>query len=31
MLCICVGELIHVLFSVCIVRGGDVGARVWGV
>ena len=28
MLCVCVGD---VVFSVCIVRRGAVGARVWGV
>ena len=30
MLCVCVGDVIDV-FSVCIVRRGAVGARVWGV
>ena len=31
MLCACVGDVINVGFSVCIVRRGAVGARVWGV
>ena len=31
MLCVCVGDVIHVVFSVCIVRRGAVGARLWGV
>ena len=31
MLCVCVGDVIDVLFSVCIVMCGAVGARVWGV
>ena len=31
MLCICVGDVMDVVFSVCIVRRGAVGARVWGV
>ena len=31
MLCVCVGDEMDVVFSVCIVRRGDVGARVWGV
>ena len=34
MLCVCVGDVLDVLdvvFSVCIVRRGAVGARVWGV
>ena len=31
MLCVCVGDLMDVVFSVCIVRRGAVGARVWGV
>ena len=30
MLCVCVGDVM-VVFSVCIVRRGAVGARVWGV
>ena len=29
--CVCVGDVMDVVFSVCIVRRGDVGARVWGV
>ena len=31
MLCVCVGDVIDFVFSVCIVRRGAVGARVWGV
>ena len=33
MLCVCVGimHVMDVVFSVCIVRRGAVGARVWGV
>ena len=31
MLCVCVGDLMVVLFSVCIVRRAAVGARVWEV
>ena len=27
----CVGDIIDVVFSVCIVGRGAVGARVWGV
>ena len=30
MLCV-VGDVMDVVFSVCIVRRGAVGARVWGV
>ena len=30
MLCVCVGDVMDVMFSVCIVRR-VVGARVWGV
>ena len=30
-LCVCVGDLMDVVFSVCIVRRGAEGARVWGV
>ena len=30
MLCACVGDVMDVVFSVCIVRRGAVGARVWG-
>ena len=29
--CVCVGDVMDVVFSVCIVRRGAVGARVWGV
>ena len=28
MLCVCVGNVMDVVFSVCIVRRGAVGARV---
>ena len=28
---ICVGDVMDVVFYVCIVRRGDVGARVWEV
>ena len=31
MLCVCVGDVVHVVFSVCVVRRGAVGVRVWGV
>ena len=31
MVCVCVGAVMDVVFSVCIVRHGAVGARVWGV
>ena len=31
MLCVCVGDVMDVLFSVCSVTRGAVGARVWGV
>ena len=31
MLCVCVWDVMGVVFSVCIVRRGAVGARVWGV
>ena len=31
MLCVCVGDEMDVVFSVCIVMRGAVGARVWGV
>ena len=31
MLCVCVGDGMDVVISVCIVRGGAVGARVWGM
>ena len=29
--CLCRGGVMYVVFSVCIVRRGAVGARVWGV
>ena len=29
--CVCVGDVMGVVFSGCIVRRGAVGARVWGV
>ena len=28
---LCVGDVMDVVSSVCIVRRGAVGARVWGV
>ena len=31
MLCVCVGDVMDVVFTDCIVRRGAVGARVWGV
>ena len=31
MLCVCVGDVMDVVPSVCIVRRGAVGARAWGV
>ena len=31
MLCVCVGDVMDVVFSVCIMRRGAVGPRVWGV
>ena len=31
MLCVCVGDVKDVVFSVCIVRRGAVVARVWEV
>ena len=31
MLYVCVGDVMNVVFSVCIVRCGAVGARVWEV
>ena len=31
MLCVRVGDVMNVVFCVCIVRRGAVGARVWGV
>ena len=31
MLCVCVWGLMDGVLSVCIVRRGAVGARVWGV
>ena len=30
MLRVCVGDVMDVVFSVCIVRRGAVGAHVWG-
>ena len=29
--CVCVGDVMDVVFSVCIVRRGAVGARIWEV
>ena len=31
MLCVCVGDVMDVVFSVCIMRRGAVAARVWGM
>ena len=31
MLCVCIVDLMDVVFSVCIVRRAAVGARVWEV
>ena len=31
MFCVCVGDVMDVVFSVCILRRGAVGARVWRV
>ena len=31
MLCVCVVDVMDVVFSVCIVTRGAVGARVWEV
>ena len=31
MLCVCVGDVKDVVFSVCIVRRITVGARLWEV
>ena len=31
MLCVCVGDVMDVVFSVCIVTRGAVGASVWEV
>ena len=31
MLCVCVGYVMDVVFSGCIIRCGAVGARVWEV
>ena len=31
MLCVCDGDMMDVVFSICIVRRGAVGARVWKV
>ena len=31
MWCVCVGDVMDVVFYVCIVRRGAVDARVWGV
>ena len=30
-MCVCVGDVMDVVFSVCIVRRGAVGACAWGV
>ena len=31
LLCVCLGDVIDVVFSICIVSCGAVGARVWEV
>ena len=31
MVCVCIGDVIAVVFSVCILRRGVVGTRVWEV
>ena len=31
MLCVCVGDVMDVMFSVCIVRRGAVSAHAWEV
>ena len=31
MLYVCVRDVMYVVFSICIVRCGAVGARVWGM
>ena len=31
MLCVCVGDVMDVVFSDCIVRRGAVGSHVWEV
>ena len=31
MLCVCVVDVMDLVFSVCIMRRGAVGARVWEV
>ena len=31
MVCVCVVDVLDIVFSVCIVRRGAVGARVWEV
>ena len=31
MLWVCVGDVMDVVFSACIVRRGSVGVSVWGV
>ena len=31
MVCVCAGDVMDVVFSVCIVRRGAVGALVWEV
>ena len=30
-MCVCVGDVMDVVFSVCIVRRGAVCGRAWGV
>ena len=31
MLCVCIGDVMDVIVSVCIVRRGVTGARAWEV
>ena len=31
MLCVCVGDVMDVVFSVCVVTHGAVGTHVWEV
>ena len=31
MLCVCVGRVMNVTFSICIVKHGAAGTRVWDV
>ena len=31
MLCVCIVDVMEVVFSICMVKRGAVGARVWEV